>query len=272
MRYPFLVLLTMAMAFSALALTKTANQHLDTTFPELSDSLTQTDPDLVEIFGTFAFGDIIDQTPLIDSRTRSRIVLAALVTTGSTSMFREALIGALNANIPPEEVKEILYQAIPYLGFARVREFLDVTNTTLRARGVALPLKQQGVTTREMRFEQGLAIQVKTFGEGMREALEKAPEDLRHIRHDLAANCFGDVYTRGGLDMKARELLTFSILVALGGCEPQVRGHIAGNLAVGNDRATLIQAATALLPYIGYPRTLNALEAINVVVPADKQK
>ena len=37
---------------------------------------------------------------------------------------------------------------------------------------------------------------------------------------------------------------------------------------VGNDRARLIDVATQLLPFIGYPRTLNALRAIDEVVPA----
>ena len=55
------------------------------------------------------------------------------------------------------------------------------------------------------------------------------------------------------------------MLVSLGGCDPQVKGHVAANLRVGNDRAVLLAAITQLLPFIGYPRTLNALAAINEV-------
>jgi 4-carboxymuconolactone decarboxylase len=55
------------------------------------------------------------------------------------------------------------------------------------------------------------------------------------------------------------------------GCDPQVRGHVAASLNVGNDRQTLISVLTALLPFIGYPRTLNALAAINEVAPASQQ-
>ena len=61
-----------------------------------------------------------------------------------------------------------------------------------------------------------------------------------HIQRYLSANCFGDHYTRTGIDVPTRELLTFSMLVSLGGCEPQVKGHVAANLHVGNDRARLI--------------------------------
>ena len=53
------------------------------------------------------------------------------------------------------------------------------------------------------------------------------------------------------------------MLVSLGGCEPQVAGHVAANLNVGNDRSRLIDVLTQLLPYIGYPRTLNGLRMIN---------
>ncbi len=53
------------------------------------------------------------------------------------------------------------------------------------------------------------------------------------------------------------------MLAALGGCEPQLAGHVAGNLAAGNDRRVLVRAITHLLPFIGYPRTLNAIRVIN---------
>jgi len=89
-----------------------------------------------------------------------------------------------------------------------------------------------------------------------------------HIQRYLSANCFGDNYTRTGLDIPTRELLTFSMLVSLGGCDPQVKGHIAANLHVGNGRAKLIDVLTQLLPFIGYPRTLNGLRALDEVAPA----
>ena len=70
-----------------------------------------------------------------------------------------------------------------------------------------------------------------------------------------------------GLDLSQRELLTLSVLAAHGGCDPQVRGHVAANLNVDNDRALMIAVLTQLLPFIGYPRTLNALVAIDAVAP-----
>ena len=58
-------------------------------------------------------------------------------------------------------------------------------------------------------------------------------------------------------------MVTLSFLVALGGTEPQIKGHIQGNANVGNDRQTLINLMTQLIPYVGYLRTLNAISCLN---------
>ena len=71
--------------------------------------------------------------------------------------------------------------------------------------------------------------------------------------------------TRDTLELSTRELLTFCTLCALGGCESQLKAHIAGNLQVGNRRPVLIDAATWCMPMIGFPRTLNAIAAINEI-------
>lgn len=86
---------------------------------------------------------------------------------------------------------------------------------------------------------------------------------MAHIEDFLTQNCFGDYYSRNGLDFKTRELLTLVLLVSMGGADAQVRGHVAGNLNVGNGRDVMVDAVTQLVPYIGYPRTLNAISAIN---------
>ena len=110
------------------------------------------------------------------------------------------------------------------------------------------------------------AIQEQIIGSDVVERLyASSPADQGHIPRFLSANCFGDFYTRTGIDVPTRELLTFSMLVALGGCDPQVKGHVAANLRVGNDRGRLIDVLTQLLPFIGYPRTLNALRVVDEV-------
>lgn len=133
--------------------------------------------------------------------------------------------------------------------------------------GVEPPLEPQAITTPETRMEKGLALQKEIFGDEIERMYETSPANQLHIQRALSGNCFGDYQTRTGLDVRTRELLTFSMLVSLGGCEPQVKGHIRGNVNVGNDKDVLLAVVTQLLPYIGYPRTLNAIACLNEVIP-----
>jgi 4-carboxymuconolactone decarboxylase len=57
------------------------------------------------------------------------------------------------------------------------------------------------------------------------------------------------------------------MLLSLGGCELQLKGHIQANLTVGNNKERLLSVVTQLLPYVGYPRMLNAILCLNEVVP-----
>ena len=114
----------------------------------------------------------------------------------------------------------------------------------------------------------GRQVQGEVVGHDAVDAMyANAPADLAHIQRYLSGNCFGDHLTRTGLDLPTRELVTLSFLISMGGCDPQVKGHVRGNLNVGNDRARLIEVVTQLLPFIGYPRSLNAIAAINEVTP-----
>ena len=225
------------------------------------------DPELFEIFDNFVLGEVLGHGGL-DARMRLMCILASNVASQGRAAFRATLDAALGAGVTPVEVKEVLYQAVPYVGMAKVADFIGAANDVLEARGVGLPLEGQSTTTPADRFEKGLAVQRSIFGAGHIDAMrEAAPENQKHIQQYLSDNCFGDFLTRGVLDVKTRELVTFSLLVSLGGCEPQVKGHIAGNANLGNDKAVLLAVVTQLLPYIGYPRTLNAIGCLNEVLP-----
>jgi 4-carboxymuconolactone decarboxylase len=173
--------------------------------------------------------------------------------------------GALNVGVTPIQVKEIVYQAVPYVGIAKVFDFIHATNDVLQSRGITLPLEGQSTTSPETRFEKGLALQKEIFGDMIDAMYREAATNQRHIQEYLSANCFGDYVTRTGLDINIRELITFSMLLSLGGCEPQLKGHIQGNLNIGNDKEILLSIITQLIPYVGYPRALNALRCINEV-------
>jgi 4-carboxymuconolactone decarboxylase len=179
---------------------------------------------------------------------------------------------ALTSGVTPVEAKEIIYQAVPYVGMGKAFDFIHATNDTLTERGIELPLAGQSATTPATRAARGRAMQEQIVGaDRVQRMYASAAEDEAHFQEFLSANCFGDHVARDGIDVPVRELLTFAMLVSLGGCDPQVKGHVAANLNVGNDRQALIGVITVLLPFIGYPRTLNALAAINEIAPASSQ-
>ena len=154
----------------------------------------------------------------------------------------------------------------------QLADFIHATNDVLTERGVQLPFSGQSTTTPATRAGQGRAAQERIVGaDRVQQMYASAAGDELHLQEFLSANCFGDHLTRTGIGLPARELLTFAMVAALGGCDPQVRGHVAANLNVGNSRQDLIDVITVLLPFIGYPRMLNALAAVNEVTPASKE-
>jgi 4-carboxymuconolactone decarboxylase len=245
-----------------MAISYTAQRNHDALFPDHRSTLKVTDPELVEIFDNWAFDEIIEDAPL-DVRKRLMVQLASLIACHSVAEYRVMLGAALQIGVTPVEIKEIVYQSVPYAGMAKVFDFLHATNEIFTSRGVKLPLERQSMTTREDRQARGLEVQKRLLGERIDQMYAQSPKDQLHIQRYLSANCFGDYLTRQGLDLQTRELLTFSMLASLGGCEPQRAGHVVANLAAGTDRKTLISVVTQLLPFIGYPRALNALRVVN---------
>ena len=247
-------------------LTEAANRNHEELFPNHQSALQVTDPELMEVFDNFAFDEVISHGSL-NTRTRVMMILASTIACQALGEYKVMLGAALNVGVTPVEIKEILYQSVPYVGISKVLDFIYATNEVLQNKGIELPLEGQSTTTPENRNDKGLEVQKEIFGEIIDRMYKESPENQLHIQKYLSANCFGDYVTRNGLDIKTRELLTFTMLISLGGVDPQVKGHIQGNVNIGNDKALLLSVVTQLLPYIGYPRTLNAIKCLNEEIP-----
>ncbi len=231
--------------------------------------LKQTDPELWEIMADFACDEVVSNDDL-DDKTRFTAILAALLGCQGCQAFSGMVQAALNIGLTPVTIREIVYQATAYLGIGRTLPFITAMNECFTAAGIKLPLADQATTSRTNRRQRGTEAQIAIFGPAMKDFYKSGPADRRHINKWLAANCFGDYYTRNGLDYKQREMITFCFLAAQGGCEPQLVSHAAGNIRIGNDKAFLIKVVSQCLPYIGYPRSLNALACISKA--ADRQQ
>lgn len=238
-------------------------------FGQHTGPLAETDPDLQEMLNRFIFGEVFYQGDLSD-KLRELITIVVLTTNQTFEQLQAHVFAALNIGVSPVEIKEAIYQCAPYLGFPKTINAINKANEVFKAANISLPVESQKTVTEETRFDDGLKVQKSIFGEIIDKMQAMAPENQKHIQNYLSAFCFGDIYTRGTLDLKTRELLTLCILSALGGCESQVKSHVNGNLSVGNDKNTMLTAVTQCLPYMGFPRTLNALACINEVIPENK--
>ncbi|NHC43091.1 4-carboxymuconolactone decarboxylase [Bacillus sp. MM2020_1] len=225
-----------------------------------------TDPDFQDILSRFIFGEVFYQGNLEDKQ-RELITLVVLATNQTLPQLKAHVGAALNVGLTPVEIKEAVYQCAPYIGFPKTLNAISEVNEIFKAKNIALPIESQKTVDEDNRFERGLASQVEIFGEVISKMREAAPANQKHMQDYLSAFCSGDFYTREGLDLKTRELLILCIVSSLGGAEGQVKAHVQGNKNVGNDKETLITAITHCLPYMGFPRTLNALACVNEVIP-----
>ena len=249
---------------SAGRISEAAHRNHEELFPNHQSTLKVTDPELIEVFDNFAFDEVIALSKL-ETKTRIMLILASIIGSHAVSEYRVMVTAALNVGVTPIEIKEILYQSVAYVGMAKAFDFIHATNEVMSSRGIQLPLEGQSTTNPETRCDKGLAVQKAIFGEMIDQMYKRSPQDQLHIQRFLSANCFGDYYTRNGVDISVRELITLSILIALGGVESQIKGHLQGNLNVGNSKEILLDVMTQLLPWVGYPRTLNALKCLNEV-------
>jgi 4-carboxymuconolactone decarboxylase len=117
------------------------------------------------------------------------------------------------------------------------------------------------IETTESRFERGTRALAQIDGT----AGEKVVESLADIAPDFARYLiefpFGDIYSRPGLDLRAREIATIAALTALGNAAPQLKVHIAAGLNVGLSRQEIVEIIMQMSVYAGFPAALNGLFA-----------
>lgn len=217
--------------------------------------------ELYNIVNNLIYGELYQQGQLTD-KDREMIALATLTTLGTTTILKTHIYSALNAGLTPVEITETVYHCTPYVGAAKSLEAINVVNEFFKEKGIKIP-ESQATVTEESRFDDGSSAQTKLFGNLGN--TKPAEGEVRLGRSYLPDYCFGDFYTRNGLSLEQHELLTWVCIATLGGAETQLTGHTNGNKNVGKSKDYMLEVLTDIMPYIGYPRTLNALAVIESV-------
>lgn len=126
--------------------------------------------------------------------------------------------------------------------------------------------------TNSERYDRGLKNLNKVdkeSGQAVIDSLAGLPEDVGRYIIEFA---FGDIYDRGVLDLKQREMITITSLLSQGDTEPQLNVHINGALNVGLTREEVIETFIQAIPYVGFPKVLNAVNVAKEVFKERDEK
>ena len=220
-----------------------------------------TDPEMMDILQKFIFGEVF-RTGDLTMQQREMITCATLATMQTLPQLKAHAGAALNVGVSPGELREVMYLTAPFIGFPKMLNAVATVNEVFKERGISLPLEPQGTVTEADRHEKGKAIQDKLYPGGISSVMDGVPGDLgKDVERFLTDYFFGEIYSRGALDLKTRELLGYCILTTLE-AESQLKSHYHGNINVGNKPETLAAAVVQCLPYIGFPAAIKALRII----------
>ena len=217
------------------------------------------DKELRAVMDNFIGSEVPEATPLVGKREAELIRLVSLTVQQSHALLQEEVGAALDKGLSPEEILEAIYQCAPYSGVPRAVDAVEIARGVFKAKNVKVD-ESRATVNAETRLQAGADAQGTLFTPAYAEAAKAGKQNMPTIQYFLSSNCFGDYYTRKGLDLNTRELLTMAILVNLG-TEPQLKAHIGANLKIRTAEYAE-QAIYNCLPYCGYPRTLNALRLL----------
>ncbi len=116
------------------------------------------------------------------------------------------------------------------------------------------------------RYERGLELLQRVDGEGGAQVIDSLKDIAPDVGRYIVEFAFGDIYAREGLSLRDRELATIASLCTQGACEPQLMVHIRGALNAGLTAEQVIETFVQLIPYVGFPRVLNAISAARGII------
>lgn len=231
------------------------------------EALTKTgsDAEMMAILQKYIFGEVFTVGEL-DMKTREMITVVSLSTQQTLPQLKAHINAALNVGVSPVELREAIYQCAPFIGFPKTLNAITVLNEVFKEHGIQTPLESTMTVKEQDRFKEGYKIQNELYGDEILQSMKGLPDNMgEDVARMLTEVCFGDFYTRKGLDVKTRELLVLSILVTTGDIQT-LKSHIVGNMKVGNDAKTIAAVIIQVMPYTGFPKALAALKTLKQTI------
>jgi len=228
-------------------------------------------PDLARYLIEYSFGEIYARE-ILDNRTKEQAVVAALTAMGTAApQLRVHIHAALHVGCTPEEIREIIIQMVGYAGFpatlnamGTLMEVLSETGQTLSRDSV-----HAGSTGRYGRGKDLLAQIAPDQERVLKETFDPINPDITRYVVEFG---YGDIYARGILPIRIRQVATIAALAAKGTAPSQLRFHIGGGLRAGLTEEEIVEIMLLVSIYAGFPAALNGILAAREVAEALKNE
>lgn len=237
--------------------------------PSILTALQDIAPDLARLTVEFGYGDIYAR-PGLSARHRQLATIGALAALGNARpQLKFHILGALNVGCTTTEIIEALMHIVAYAGFPAGLNGVFVAQEAFQERKI-VPSDTSTHAGVSLDANQRYAHGARALAEVDGDAGERVIASLQNVAPDLARLIiefvFGDLYTRPGLDLVSREIVTVASLTALGNAIPQLKVHMHGLLNVAGSVTQLVETIMHIALYAGFPAVINAMLAAKEVL------
>ncbi len=233
----------------------------------VEETLQGISPDLARYLIEYSFGEIYARE-ILDNRTKEQAVVAALTAMGTAApQLRVHIHAALHVGCSPEEIREISIQMCGYAGFPATLNAMGTLMEVLKETGRSLS-KASVHAGSENRYERGKELLSRIAPDQervLRETFDPINPDITRYVVEFG---YGDIYARGILPIRSRQVATIAALAAKGTAPSQLRFHIGGGLRAGLSEAEIVEVMLLVSIYAGFPAALNGILATREVVIA----
>jgi len=190
---------------------------------------------------------------------------AALAAAGNLPKLQTAFNRALDEGWTVSELKEMVLQLYAYTGFPRCLNTADALQTVLRQRRAAGKTDEPGQTPAVIaagtdKYELGR----QNLARLMKTDIPSRPETfIQDTDTFLKEHLFADIFARGVLTDRQRELATVSFLTALGNVNPQLRAHMGLAMNAGVTPAQIEGVCAVIKQELGRKTAQNGLNVLN---------
>ncbi|MFV5702606.1 carboxymuconolactone decarboxylase family protein [Flavobacterium sp. XS2P12] len=215
--------------------------------------------------------DIESTDKKLSEKEKSIITIASLTAKGDLKKLKTELNTGLDAGLTVNEVKEVLIHTYAYCGFPRsirgLQTFMEVLNER-KAKGIIDKSGKEASPIREddKKYQRGKKILEQLTKTPQPNTLTGYSAFAPVIDTFLKEHLFADIFERDILTYTQRELVTISVISAIGDAEPMLKGHLSISLNVGISPEQLKEFIGVIKPIIGRKKTKAAKETVNEVL------